>query len=280
MAIANLLNLFDDIATVMDDVAILTKKASAKTVGLMGDDLAVNSEQMIGLSAKQEFPVVWKIFLGSLVNKIILIPIIFLLTTYLPIGLKIVLVLGGLFLCFEGAEKVVEKINSKFKKDTLVSKKKSISVDDRIKGAVKTDFILSIEILAIAASTMGGEAVMTTLISLSIVGLVVSAAIYGIVLLIIKLDDMGLALVKNNETGILNRLGNSLIHASPKIMKLLGFIGTVATFLVGGEILLHNFHLTLGLNKSLESLLFGILIGFILVSPLEIYHLVSEKKHS
>ena len=202
MAIANLLNLFDDIATVMDDVAILTKKASAKTVGLMGDDLAVNSEQMIGLSAKQEFPVVWKIFLGSLVNKIILIPIIFLLTTYLPIGLKIVLVLGGLFLCFEGAEKVVEKINSKFKKDTLVSKKKSISVDDRIKGAVKTDFILSIEILAIAASTMGGEAVMTTLISLSIVGLVVSAANYRIVLLIIKLDEMGLALVKNNEKGI------------------------------------------------------------------------------
>ena len=217
MAIANLLNLFDDVATIMDDVAVLTKKASAKTAALMGDDLAVNSEQMIGLTATQEFPVVSKIFLGALINKAILIPIVFALTKFLPIGLTIVLILGGLFLCFEGAEKVVEKLSSIFGKSKhSENKKKDISIDERIKDAVRTDFILSIEILAIAASTMTNSDTLTTLISLSVVGVLVTVIIYGVVLLIIKLDDMGLALVKKHPSGILNSFGNKLITASRK----------------------------------------------------------------
>ena len=196
MAIANLLNLFDDVATIMDDVAVLTKKASAKTAALMGDDLAVNSEQMIGLTATQEFPVVSKIFLGALVNNYFNSDRFRLLNSF-PIGLTIVLILGGLFLCFEGAEKVVEKLSSFFGKSKhSENKKKDISIDERIKGAVRTDFILSIEILAIAASTMTNSDTLTTLISLSVVGVLVTVIIYGVVLLIIKLDDMGLALVK------------------------------------------------------------------------------------
>lgn len=272
MALANLLNLFDDVATVLDDVAVLTKKASMKTVGLMGDDLAVNSEQMIGLTASEEFPVVWKIFLGSLLNKVILIPVIFLLTSYFYPGLQLVLVLGGLFLCFEGGEKVKDKI---FRK--VESAKPIVDVDTRVSGAVKTDFILSIEILAIAASTMSGEDVLTTLISLSIVALLVSVAIYGVVLFIIKLDDMGLALIKSSKTKSAQAVGRALIAAAPKIMKLLGIVGTIATFLVGGEILLHTFHLTAGLNQSLESLVFGLFTGGVLVAGHSFFAKISAR---
>ena len=280
MAIANLLNLFDDVATIMDDVAVLTKKASAKTAALMGDDLAVNSEQMIGLTATQEFPVVSKIFLGALINKAILIPIVFALTKFLPIGLTIVLILGGLFLCFEGAEKVVEKLSSIFGKSKhSENKKKDISIDERIKDAVRTDFILSIEILAIAASTMTNSDTLTTLISLSVVGVLVTVIIYGVVLLIIKLDDMGLALVKKHPSGILNSFGNKLITASPKIMKLLGIIGTIATFLVGGDILRHAFHLDFGFNQTLQSLIFAVCVGFILVAIFELALKALGKSH-
>ena len=269
MALANLMNLFDDIAAVMDDVAILTKKASAKTIGLMGDDLAVNSEQMIGLSAKDEFPVVWKIFLGSLLNKVILVPFIFGLTKYLPLGLRTVLVLGGLFLCFEGAEKIFEKL---FQKNHQSHKTNSdFGIEERIKGAIKTDFILSIEILAIAASTMLNEATLTTITSLLVVGFVASLAIYGIVLCIIKLDDLGLALVKNHDALPLNFIGRKLISASPKIMKALSLVGTAATFLVGGEIIAHNFHLTLGYNTIIESLICGLVTGLAIFSPYELY---------
>ena len=274
MGISNFLNLFDDVATILDDIAVLTKKASAKTVGLMGDDLAVNSEQMIGLTAEQEFPIVWKIFLGALLNKIILIPFIFALTRFFPSALAALLVVGGLYLCFEGSEKVYEKI---FEKKRLPRNKISKSLEDRVKSAVKTDFILSIEILAIAASTMGSSKALTSLLSLILVGLFATIIIYGSVLVIIKLDDLGLFLVKKYRSSFLNTIGTWLIKLSPKIVKALGQIGTLAFFLVGGEILTHAFHMDIGFNKYIESILIALIAGFSLVIPFELWNKYLKK---
>lgn len=269
----NLLALFDDVAAMMDDVAVMTKKATSKTLGLIGDDLAVNSEQMIGLKSTEEFKVVFKIFWGALLNKAVLIPIILWLTYSQPQILKWVLFIGGLYLCYEGFEKVEEKLLKKiFNKKAHIDKKKSATVvpkqslDKRIKGAIKTDFILSAEILAIAASTLTGEPLWPMVITLTLLAIGVNLVIYGTVLIIIRLDDLGLTLLAKNYNFALNKLGRGLIASSPKIMKCLGFIGTVATLLVGGGIFQHTFHLTMGLNSILENFIFGLGVGFIVWS--------------
>ncbi|MDB2447503.1 DUF808 domain-containing protein [bacterium] len=276
MAAGNLLALFDDIASVLDDVALMTKKASVKTVGLMGDDLAVNSEQMIGLTASQELPVVKKIFWGAFLNKIILIPVVLGLSFYLPLVLTGTLLIGGLYLCYEGFEKVEEKLFHK--KPDPTTQEVPISLDDRVEGAVKTDFILSAEILAIAASSMIGSSLLVTLLSLGVISVAVNILIYGSVLIIIKLDDLGLYIVKKSTNKVLQKLGSALISSSPYIMKCLGIIGTVATFLVGGGIFLHTFHLTLGFNSVLENLVSGVVLGTIVWGLIQLLMKLKPKK--
>lgn len=266
MPAANLLSLFDDIATLMDDVALMTKKASSKTIGLMGDDLAVNSEQMVGLTAKDELPVVLKIFWGGLLNKLILIPLVLLLTTFLPVVLQGFLVIGGVYLCYEAFEKVEQKIVSLFIKEKKITpniKNSNVSVEERVKGAVKTDFILSAEILAIAASSMIGSELLPSVISLFVLAVLVNLVIYGSVLIIIKLDDLGLIVLSRNFSKFTNSIGKSLISISPYIMKSLGIIGTIAAFMVGGGIIQHTFHLYFGFNGMAENLVTGVILGLI-----------------
>ena len=258
MPSSNLLSLFDDIAAMMDDVAVMTKKATTKTVGLIGDDLAVNSEQMIGLNASQELPVVMKIFWGALINKVILIPVVLLLSAFIPVVLKVLLFFGGLYLCFEGFSKINEKLFHRKIHKTHV--RETVDIDKRVKGAIKTDFILSAEILAIAASTMIGQETLPILMSLIIIAVGVNIIIYGSVLAIIKIDDLGIYML-NIKKKSLRAIGNFLILASPVIMKLLGVIGTIATLLVGGGIILHTFHLKFGLPELLEQLIFGFTVG-------------------
>jgi len=256
---ANLLALFDDVAAALDDVAIMTKTAMEKTSGIITDDLAVNVGQVDGVKPAREIPVVLKIFWGSLVNKVIIIPFVLLLLYYSPIALKYILLLGGVYLSYEGVHKVIEKLSSKKKEQ-----KKALSylseeeLKEKVFGAIKTDFVLSIEILVIAQSTLKG-ALSSQAVSLCIIGLLVSILIYGLVALLVKIDDFGLWLIKKD----IKKLGMSLVKSMPYMMKFLGFVGTIAMLLVGGGIFTHHFHWSFIPIEPLQNIIAGLGVGFI-----------------
>lgn len=261
----SLLTLLDDIASTLDDVAVMTKLAIKKTSALMSDDLAVNAGVITGTAAERELPIVKGIFLGSLLNKVYCIAGVLLLTWLYPPLLKIILFIGGLYLSFEGAHKVIEKL---FHKEELQEKiKPTVPERVKIKGAVRTDLVLSIEIIVIAKESITGP-FLNQLTALVVVGFLASVIIYGLVAVLVKLDDLGLYLVKRNY----KKIGLSLVKAMPYTMKALGIIGTLAMFLVGGGIISHTFHLTYYLPELLQNLLLGVIAGLILVTPLEVYH--------
>ena len=253
----SLLTLLDDIAATMDDVAIMTKVAIKKTSTLMSDDLAVNAGVINGVQANRELPIVWKIFVGSLVNKVVAIGGILLLHYLYPPLINHLLFLGGLYLCYEGAHKVVDKFFSK-DKDT---KKENKSESARIKGAIITDLVLSFEIITMAKSEVSGD-FLTIILTLSLVGLAASFLIYGLVAIIIKVDDFGVILVEKGST----KLGQFFINSMPYIMKGLGVIGTVAMFLVGGSLIGHYFHLRYILPTIIQDLGLGIIGGGLIIS--------------
>tara|TARA_B100001971_G_scaffold84647_1_gene78185 strand:- start:293523 stop:294323 length:801 start_codon:yes stop_codon:yes gene_type:complete len=260
----SLLSLLDDIATTLDDVAVMTKVAIQKTSVLMSDDLAVNAGVVTGTQADRELPIVKSIFLGSLLNKVYcIIGILALMAIYAPI-LKIILFLGGLYLSFEGAHKVYEKL---FHKEDAKEKRKVLSEKDKIKGAVRTDLVLSIEIILIAKESMQGS-FFNQVISLVIVGLAASILIYGLVAIFVKIDDIGLLLIKKQY----KRIGLSMVRAMPYMMKILGIVGTIAMFLVGGGIISHTFHLPIFTFELLQNFILGLLAGLILLIPFEAYH--------
>lgn len=260
----SLLSLLDDIATTLDDVAVMTKVAIQKTSVLMSDDLAVNAGVVTGTQADRELPIVKSIFLGSLLNKVYcIIGILALMAIYAPI-LKIILFLGGLYLSFEGAHKVYEKL---FHKEDAKEKRKELSEKAKIKGAVRTDLVLSIEIILIAKESMQGS-FFNQVISLVIVGLAASILIYGLVAILVKIDDIGLLLIKKQY----KRIGLSMVRAMPYMMKILGIVGTIAMFLVGGGIISHTFHLPIFTFELLQNLILGLLAGLILLIPFEAYH--------
>ena len=252
----NLLALLDDIASMMDDVSIMTKIALKKTSGLVTDDLAVNIGQVHGVTAKQEFPTVFKIFLGAIANKIIIIPFVLLLTYYSPLTLKYILLLGGLYLSYEGAHKIFDRMRKKKKAEKTEESQKLVSVKDKIFGAIKTDFVLSIEIIVIAQSAITGSIQKQAMV-LFFIGLIVCLLIYGLVALLIKIDDIGLYLVKKNY----RKAGLFLVELMPKLMKVLSVIGVVAMLLVGGDIISHHFHLVLPGFKMLNSIFIGFTAG-------------------
>lgn len=272
MAGTSLLALIDDIATILDDVAVLSKVAAKKTSGVLGDDLALNAEQVTGVSADREIPVVMAVAKGSLINKAILVPSALLISTIAPFLISPLLMLGGGFLCFEGFEKIFEKLFHK--KDHQPDLKKlthpELPLDEmektKIKGAITTDFILSAEIIVI---TLGGLATVnftTRLMVLVSISLLMTIGVYGLVALIVKLDDFGLYLQKKN--GFRQTLGNGLLVFAPLFMKGLGIAGTIAMFLVGGGILahalpfLHHYQQTLtGVMPTLFEGFVGILAG-------------------
>lgn len=250
----NLLTLLDDIASTLDDVSIMTKLAIKKTSGLITDDLALNMGQVDGVDPVEELPVVFKIFLGSLVNKVIIIPFVLALTYYSPLALSYILLLGGLYLSYEGAHKVVEKIFHNKQEVNLEIQK--IPVKEKIWGAVKTDFVLSIEILVIAQSSISGTILSQALV-LATIGLSISILIYGLVAMLVKIDDLGLILIKKNfkSTGLF------LVRLMPKLMKFLGVVGTIAMFIVGGGIFSHHFHISIIEIEIIQNIIVGIVVG-------------------
>jgi len=244
MAGASLLTLLDDIATLLDDIAAMSKVAAKKTAGVLGDDLAVNAEQVSGVKAERELPVVWAVAKGSLLNKCIIVPILLLFSAFMPWIITPMLMMGGLYLCFEGAEKVWHTLmHRKAHTETETLKKPEIKdlvayEKAKVKGAIRTDFILSLEIIVIALGTMMDKPFVTQAIGLSVVAIAMTLFVYGLVAVIVKIDDVGLHFAKQDNA--LKPVGNGLLWLAPALMKTLTFVGTLAMFLVGGGILVHG----------------------------------------
>lgn len=252
---ASLLTLLDDIASVLDDVALMTKVAAKKTAGVLGDDLALNAEQVAGVRADRELPVVWAVAKGSMVNKMILVPIALVLSALAPWAIMPLLMVGGAYLCFEGFEKLAHKFLHSEAEDEahhveLVHALDDEKIDivqfekDKIKGAITTDFVLSGEIIIITLGTVANEVFSTRLSVLAGVSLIMTIGVYGFVALIVKLDDIGFYLQRNQEQSWLRsaqrRLGDGFVAFAPRLMSALTVIGTAAMFLVGGSILSHG----------------------------------------
>ncbi|MDU0356253.1 DUF808 domain-containing protein [Paraglaciecola aquimarina] len=267
MAAANLLALIDDIATILDDVAVLSKVAAKKTAGVLGDDLALNAEQVSGVKAERELPVVWAVAKGSFLNKLLLVPSALLISAFLPWLITVLLVLGGLYLCFEGVEKLAHKfLHSKQQRDAEHAEKLAAIADPtvnlvelekaKIKGAIRTDFILSAEIVVIVLGTVQAEPFMTQVTVVSLMAIAITVGVYGLVAGIVKLDDAGLYLLKKSITGSFSQLqrsvGRGLLIIAPVLMKTLAIVGTAAMFLVGGGIIVHSIPL---IHHAIEPLL-------------------------
>jgi len=250
MAGSSLLVLIDDIAAVLDDVALMTKMAAKKTAGVLGDDLALNAQQVSGVRAEREIPVVWAVAKGSFINKLILVPTALLISAFAPWAVTPLLMLGGAYLCFEGFEKLAHKfLHSKAEDQAehtqLVEAVADPATDlvafekDKIKGAIRTDFILSAEIIAITLGTVADAPLMQQVIVLSGIAIVMTIGVYGLVAGIVKLDDLGLWLTQKPGQ-IARSIGGGILRAAPYMMKSLSVIGTAAMFLVGGGILTHG----------------------------------------
>jgi len=290
MAAASLLALFDDIATVLDDIALLTKVAAQKTAGVLGDDLALNAQQVTGVTADRELPVVWAVAKGSLVNKAILVPAALAISAIAPWLITPLLMVGGAYLCFEGAEKLAHRMlhsaaeglaeHTELTQALLAGEADLVAFEkDKIKGAIRTDFVLSAEIIAITLGSVAGKALLTQASVLALVAVVMTIGVYGIVAGIVKLDDAGLALSKR-PGALSQRVGAVLLAAAPKLMRVLAVVGTAAMFLVGGSILVHGFpalhHLIESASAALPSAgwlvgaladaLTGVVAGFVVVA--------------
>ena len=250
MAGSSLFTLIDDIASVLDDVALMSKVAAKKTAGVLGDDLALNAQQVTGVSAERELPVVWAVAKGSFKNKLILVPAALLIGTFASWAVIPLLMLGGAYLCFEGFEKLAHKYlhsaaNTAAHHSELVEALSDPAVDllafeqDKIRGAVRTDFILSAEIIVITLGTVAAQPFIQQFTVLAIIAIVMTVGVYGLVAGIVKLDDAGLYLSRKSSSA-LRLIGNLLLGAAPWLMKSLSVIGTVAMFMVGGGILTHG----------------------------------------
>lgn len=238
--------LLDDIATLMDDVVVMSKISTKKTAGILGDDLAVNAEKATGFVASRELPVLWAISKGSMLNKIIILPIAFLLSAYAPWAVTLALVLGGVYLAFEGAEKIYEFFVPHHEEVATGDADSDINATalekKKIKSAIFTDFILSVEIVIIALGTVLEKPLLFQILVVSIVAIIATVGVYGIVALIVRMDDLGLKLIKMSKTekSLSSLVGNFLIRALPVIIKSLSVIGTIALILVAGGIFVHH----------------------------------------
>ncbi len=267
MAGSSLLLLLDDIAAVLDDVALMTKVAAKKTAGVLGDDLALNAEQVAGVRAERELPVVWAVAKGSFINKAILVPAALLISAFVPWLITPLLMIGGAYLCYEGVEKLAHKLlhsdaEEKAEHNALEAALHNPHVDmvefekEKIKGAIRTDFVLSAEIIVITLGAIAAASFKTQVITVVAVALLMTVGVYGFVALIVKLDDMGLHLLRKQGQGawlaVQHSLGKALLLTAPKLMKFLSVVGTAAMFLVGGGILAHGIPFMHGLEHSLQ----------------------------
>lgn len=244
MAGASLLTLLDDIASVLDDVALMTKAAGKKTAGVLGDDIALNAQQVSGVVAKRELPVVWAVAKGSFRNKLILVPLALAISAFLPAAITPLLMLGGIFLCYEGVEKIEHSL---FHADDMAHLDEPVAnvppEQEKIKGAIRTDFILSAEIIAITLGTVATAAFSTQAVVVTVIAIIMTVGVYGFVAGVVKLDDLGLFL-SQREGGAFSAagrtLGRGILKMAPYLMKSLSVVGTAAMFLVGGGILAHG----------------------------------------
>lgn len=245
---SSLLTLLDDIATILDDVSVMTKVAVKKTAGVLGDDLALNAEQVAGVVTEREIPVVWAVAKGSFVNKLILVPSALAISALFPSAITPLLMIGGAYLCFEGVEKLAHKFlhgkdDHKERLQALTDPAVNMVAfeKEKIKGAVRTDFILSAEIIVIALGTVAGKTFTEQVLVLSGIAVIMTVGVYGLVAGIVKLDDLGFYLRKK-ANAFLHKTGNFILLMAPYLMKSLSVLGTTAMFLVGGGILSHGFH--------------------------------------
>ncbi|HAK14195.1 MAG TPA: DUF808 domain-containing protein [Acinetobacter radioresistens] len=290
---SSLLLLLDDIATIRDDVAVMSKMAAKKTAGVLGDDLALNAQQVSGVRSDRELPVVWSVAKGSFVNKVILVPLALLISVVAPWLISPLLMIGGLFLCYEGIEKVLHSLQRKkpHSPEEAIAKLEQDDIDlhayekDKVKGAIRTDFILSAEIVVISLGTVAAASFMTKVTVLSIIAIVMTIGVYGLVAMIVKIDDLGLHLTEQ-VSNFKQRIGQALLSFAPILMKTLSIVGTIAMFLVGGGIinhavpLIHHFtedtvdhveliptlgHIVGAITPTLINLGIGIVAGFIVL---------------
>lgn len=237
--------ILDDIAALMDDVAVTSKIATRKTAGILGDDLAVNAEKATGFLSSRELPVLWAITKGSFLNKLIILPVVFVLSFFLPVAITYILIAGGFYLAYEGVEKIVEyffhKKHEEVTAEEVIEESATVAEKNKIKSAVTTDFILSVEIVIIALGTVIDEPLNIQIITVSIVALLATIGVYGLVALIVRMDDAGYNLMKrSNNKGFFSALGELLVKLLPLVIKALAVIGTIALLLVSGGIFVHN----------------------------------------
>ena len=282
--------LLDDIASIMDDVAMMSKVAAKKTAGILGDDLAVNAEKASGFNSSREIPVLWAIAKGSFINKLIILPIAFLLSAFFPLAIIIILILGGLFLAYEGAEKIYELLvpHAHSTTETTIetfTEEEILEVEKKkVKSAIITDFILSVEIVIIALGTVISESILSQIIVVSIIAILATVGVYGIVGLIVRMDELGLKLIglSNKERSISKTIGNILVKALPKVIKSLSVIGTIALILVAGGIFAHNIdflhHVFPQLPDIVKEFIFGLVIGGIVLAIVNLFKKVIKKK--
>ena len=284
--------ILDDIAALMDDVAVSSKIATRKTAGILGDDLAVNAEKATGFLSSRELPVLWAITKGSFLNKIIILPIVFLLNFFLPDAIKWILILGGFYLAYEGVEKIVEYFfHKKHEPESGVKEVAEEGADaekSKIKSAVTTDFILSIEIVIIALGSVLEKSLTIQIVTVSVVAILATIGVYGLVALIVRMDDTGYKLIKHsNNKGILTAVGKFLVKLLPLIIKFLAVVGTLALLLVSGGIFVHNIeyfhHILPNVPDTVKEFIFGLVAGLIavlLVTAVKKVIGVAKPKHS
>ncbi len=261
--------LLDDIATFMDDVAMMSKVAGKKTAGILGDDLAVNAEKASGFMSSRELPVLWAITKGSFLNKLIILPLAFLLSAFLPAAVTVILIIGGLYLAYEGAEKIYEYFfphahETDTPKLEKLSEEEILRIEkEKIKSAILTDFILSVEIVIIALGSVANETLVTQILVVTVIAFIATVGVYGIVALIVRMDEFGAKLIDLNDrkNSISDKIGGFLVSALPKVIKSLSIIGTIALLLVSGGIFVHNIHFMHDLLPSLPGILVELLTG-------------------
>jgi predicted DNA repair protein MutK len=293
LAGSSLLTLLDDIATLLDDISVMGKLAAKKTAGVLGDDLSLNAQQVTGVRANRELPVVWSVAKGSLLNKVILVPLALLISAFIPWAVTPLLMIGGAFLCFEGVEKVLHTFEARKHKETPEAREQRLNAmaaqdprefeRDKVKGAIRTDFILSAEIVAITLGIVAEAPLLNQVLILSGIAVLVTIGVYGLVGIIVKLDDMGYWLAEK-RAALAQALGKSLLFIAPWLMKILSVVGTLAMFLVGGGIVVHGIaplhhaeHMAQGSNSIVAALLpvlanlvLGFIIGAIVLSAVKL----------
>ena len=303
MAGSSLLTLLDDIATLLDDISVMGKLAVKKTAGVLGDDLSLNAQQVSGVRANRELPVVWGVAKGSFLNKVILVPLALLISAFIPWAITPLLMIGGAFLCFEGVEKVLHSFSARKQSDTpevrqqrleaLAAQDPKTFERDKVKGAIRTDFILSAEIVAITLGIVSDAPLLNQVLILSGIAILVTVGVYGLVGLIVKLDDIGYWL-EEKSSAVARGIGKSLLVLAPWLMKSLSVVGTLAMFLVGGGIVVHgiaplhhaieHFSSTQGaviaaILPTLLNLVLGFIIGAIVVAAVKLVEKIRGTSH-